>query len=376
MDIQEFSSAISKVAEKIKEQKELATTEEATKSAFIVPFIRDVLGYDTNNLTEVVPEYTTDVGMKKGEKVDYALLVNGRIQILIEAKKISEQLNVHNASQLFRYFTVSDAKIGILTNGEEWQFYTDIEKPNLMDDKPFMSLDMANLDVSVYPSLKRICKDKFNVDNLVESAKKLKYLSQFKSIISDEMDSPSDDLTTVFGHRITDSLINKNRRDEFRPLIQQAFQSIVNEKVQNKLNNAINNVQGAQNDDSASRDVITDINVVDDDDDNGIFTTDMEWEVFHIVQSICCEIVPASRICIRDKKMYCNILLDDNNRRCIAKIVSTSKEHRLLYPNIDNYDQSWNSWPYIAFEKPEELYKNKELIQSVCMWRQVEVEEQ
>lgn len=89
----EFEEAIKSVAAKVSDLKDSIETEEATKTAFIMPFIGQVLGYDVFNPTEVVPEFTADVGVKKGEKVDYALVLDGQVQILIECKKVGAQLS-------------------------------------------------------------------------------------------------------------------------------------------------------------------------------------------------------------------------------------------------------------------------------------------
>ena len=118
----EFEESLNQVAAKVRDLKEGIETEEATKNAFIMPFIGQVLGYDVFNPTEVVPEFTADVGVKKGEKVDYALVHDGQVQILIECKKIGVPLSLENASQLYRYFAVTNARIGVLTNGQVWNF--------------------------------------------------------------------------------------------------------------------------------------------------------------------------------------------------------------------------------------------------------------
>ena len=112
-----FEERLASLAAKIRQQKDAIQTEEATKNAFVMPFIQTVLGYDVFNPLEVIPEFISDVGTKKGEKVDYAIIKDGQIQILIEAKKIGEPLNINHASQLFRYFHVTTARISILTNG-------------------------------------------------------------------------------------------------------------------------------------------------------------------------------------------------------------------------------------------------------------------
>lgn len=135
----EILEQLNSLAIKIKQQSPLIQTEEATKNAFVMPFINKILGYDVFDPTEVIPEFICDVGTKKGEKIDYAILKSGEIQILVECKKIGESLNVNHASQLFRYFHVTNARISILTNGQVYKFFTDLDAPNKMDEKPFLS---------------------------------------------------------------------------------------------------------------------------------------------------------------------------------------------------------------------------------------------
>jgi len=69
-----------------------------------MPFI-NVLGYDVFDPTEVVPEFTADIGTKKGEKVDYAIMKDGKPIILFECKWSGADLNKEHASQLHRYFS-------------------------------------------------------------------------------------------------------------------------------------------------------------------------------------------------------------------------------------------------------------------------------
>src|ERR1700743_2326143 len=130
MDITERAQALGL---KIGKHKADIETEEATKNAFVMPFISTVLGYDVFDPSEVIPEFIADVGIKKGEKIDYALVHNGAVQILIEVKKATEPLDLRYASQLFRYFAVTNARVAILTNGEIYEFYTDLDAPNRMD---------------------------------------------------------------------------------------------------------------------------------------------------------------------------------------------------------------------------------------------------
>lgn len=149
----DFEESLNQVAAKVQEQKSIIDTEEATKTAFVLPFIGQVLGYDVFNPREVIPEFTADVGLKKGEKVDYALVHDEQVQILVECKKIGCPLSIDNASQLFRYFATTKARIGVLTNGQVWNFYMDIDQPNIMDSKPFLVLDLLNIDPTMLQAL-------------------------------------------------------------------------------------------------------------------------------------------------------------------------------------------------------------------------------
>lgn len=138
----EIGSALASLAKKIERNSKIIETEEATKNAFVMPFLNNVLGYDVFDPSEVIPEFTADTGTKKGEKVDYAIIKDGEVQVLIECKKLGEPLSLKHASQLYRYFSVTNARIAILTNGVIYQFFTDLDAPNKMDEKPFLELDL------------------------------------------------------------------------------------------------------------------------------------------------------------------------------------------------------------------------------------------
>jgi hypothetical protein len=136
----ELQVQLRQLAEKIQQLKDRIETEESTKPAFVLPFI-NALGYDTFNPLEVVPEYVADLGIKKGEKVDYAIMQEGEPILIIECKHWKEKLSVHG-SQLFRYFHVSKTRFALLTNGIHYQFFTDLDEKNKMDERPFLEFDI------------------------------------------------------------------------------------------------------------------------------------------------------------------------------------------------------------------------------------------
>ncbi len=160
----DFVDALRQFARKIEALAQQIKTEEATKHSLILPLIQ-LLGYDVFDPNEVVPEFTSDVGTKKGEKVDYAIMVKHKPAILIEAKPYGDPLTTHD-SQLFRYFAATEAKFAILTNGTLYKFYSDLQEPNKMDDTPFLEFDMLNIKEALVPELKKFHKENFDPDSL------------------------------------------------------------------------------------------------------------------------------------------------------------------------------------------------------------------
>ena len=118
------------------------STEEATKMSLVAPFFQ-LLGYDIFNPAEFCPEYTADVGIKKGEKVDYVIIINDKPIILIEVKCIGKKLDRHS-SQLFRYYATTNARFALLTNGIIYRFYTDLNEKNKMDSTPFYEFNLLS----------------------------------------------------------------------------------------------------------------------------------------------------------------------------------------------------------------------------------------
>jgi len=139
----EFKEEVKQLGEKILKYKNQVVTEEATKSAFIMPFIQ-ILGYDLFNPTEVVPEFITDYGAKNIEKVDYAIMKDGQPVLIVECKSHSESLDKHY-TQIHKYFHLTKARFSLLTNGIHYNFYADLDLANKMDEKPFLSFDITNI---------------------------------------------------------------------------------------------------------------------------------------------------------------------------------------------------------------------------------------
>lgn len=311
----ELEARLAELAKVVREHREVLLTEQAAKTALVMPFIQ-ALGYNVFNPSEVVPEFTCDVGIKKGEKVDYAICNGDSVMMLIECKPANTELNVSNASQLFRYFSTTDTRIAILTNGVVYKFFSDIDSPNRMDDRPFFMMQVDAIRKPDFRTLERFTKAAFDIDKIVEEAANLKMQSLVYRELQKEFQEPSDDLIRLIAARVHPGRFTPAVRDSFRNLIVTSVSSLIRDRVTERLTSAL----------SAS-------NPSDDDTDSGggieeIFTTEEEIAGFNIVRAIGSKVVDPRRIIMRDAKSYCAVLLDDNNRKPIVRLHFNSPTSR------------------------------------------------
>jgi hypothetical protein len=295
------------LAKKVEELKDQIDTEESTKHAFTLPFI-NILGYDSFNPTEVVPEFTADLGLKKGEKVDYAIFQNGHPILIIECKHWAQDLDVHN-SQLFRYFHVTKTRFALLTNGIIYRFYTDLEETNKMDERPFFEFDITKIKESTVKEIEKFHKSKFDISKIVDNASTLKYTREIKTQIDKELNEPSEDFIRLFANRVYSGRLTAKVMEEFTDIVTKAFNLTISEKVNDRLNSALNKEQEKQIAEEVVEEPKSKLN-----------TTDEELEGFQIVLAILRRKVDKSRIVHRDTQSYFGILLDDNNRKPICRL--------------------------------------------------------
>lgn len=320
----EIAERLSSLATKVEQQRSTIETEEATKNAFVMPFISLVLGYDVFNPNEVIPEFTADVGTKKGEKIDYAIVKDGVVQILIECKHIAAPLNVKHASQLFRYFAVANARIAVLTNGDEYQFFTDLDAPNIMDEKPFLVIQLSDLDDALVPELRKLTKEAFDLDSIISAAEELKYVGELKRVLAAQFTSPDMDWIKFLTARVYEGAFTQKVRDQFAGLVEKANKQFLNDRVNDRLKAALGGqaivVDNTSVTSSEASEHVAEASIESQDKSKGIETTLEEIEGFQIIRAIACSEVPPSRIAQRDTKTYFGVLLDDNNRRPIARL--------------------------------------------------------
>lgn len=330
-----IAQSIETLAAKVKDLKPIIETEEATKTAFIIPFISTVLGYDATDPREVIPEYTADIGVKKGEKVDFAIKAGEDFRFLIECKKIGEPLSIDHAKQLIRYFNATDTEFAILTNGEVYEFYAQLDAVNRMDERPFMTIDLSNIDPRVLPYLEMCTKSKFDSDTITTNAEQLKYIAEIKKLLSGFLKDPSPEWVKFIASKITSKRMTAQNLEAFTTLVATASSQLLKDEANRRLRSAqdYDDSPTTAMPEQPSQPITADatISPVQEETgaDNGIVTTDEEIEGYSIIRAICCSEVPATDVVIRDAKSYCAILYKDNNRKPIARLYFDRKTPRI-----------------------------------------------
>lgn len=321
----DFKDQIKLLGERVVKMKEQIATEEATKNAFIMPFLQ-TLGYDVFNPFEVVPEYVTDIGTKKGEKIDYAIFKDGVPTILIECKHWAQNLNLHDG-QLLRYFHVSKAKFGILTNGITYRLYSDLVEPNKMDEKPFLEFNIAEIKDNQTEELKKFHKSYFDAESIVNTASELKFTNELKHLIQQELNNPTPEFVKHFARQVYPSVVTAKVLEQFTNLTKKSIQHHISDLITERLKTALTKEDEETKKQDASLPLEQDKT-----DDVKIVTTDEELEGFMIVKTILRQKIPVNRVTYRDAQSYFAILLDDNNRKSICRLyLSGTKKYIALF---------------------------------------------
>jgi hypothetical protein len=329
----ELIDQLTNLASRAQKQISHIQTEEATKNALIMPFI-NALGYNVFDPTEVVPEFICDIGTKKGEKIDYAIMRDGKPIILIECKHAGSELNINHASQLFRYFHVTDARIAVLTNGITYKLFTDLEQPNKMDERPFMEFDLFNFHENDVAEIKKLSKASFNIDDMLFAAYNLKYMRAFKKYFEEQFNQPSADFIHFISKQIYDGVLTPKLKEQFSILVHRSFHQFLNDKIAMRLRSAMADTssQGILAVDVPAVPVIEPVASEAVSEPKDIETTVEETEGFMIVRAILRKTVTVNRVVMRDVQSYCGILLDDNNRKPICRLhFNGSKKYVTLF---------------------------------------------
>lgn len=326
--LKDFSARVAQLSKVIQ-------SEEATKNALILPFFQ-MLGYDVFNPMEFVPEYTADVGIKKGEKVDYAVVIDGVPMILIEAKWCGESLESHD-SQLFRYFAASAAKLAILTNGIVYRFYTDLDEPNKMDLTPFMEFNILDIKENLIPELKRFQRTALDVGSIFNAASDLKYMTAVKQLIAREAANPSDGFLSFVIKEVYSGRRTVQVTEKFHDISKRAFAQYINEIMNERLKSVL--------DPAAKLDMPSpapaqpsqepEAEPAEEEVSNGIHTTSTELEAYIIIKTLLHDTIEAGRVTYKDTRSYFSILIDGKTTRWVCRLQLEGKKQSVIIPDAD-----------------------------------------
>lgn len=315
---------IRNIAAKLEKGRHLVQTEEATKNAFVMPFIA-ALGYDVFDPTEVTPELIADVGVKKGEKIDYAVLRDGKPIMLFECKHHSANLDSEHASQLFRYFSCTECRVAVLTNGVEYRFFSDLDAPNKMDSKPFLVFRMLDFSEGLIPELKKFTKEAFDIDSLLSTANELKYVREIKNLLGKQLITPSEDFVRFCANGIGVPRMTQAVKEQFTQLTRKSLADFVSDRMGETLKTALGSSVGNV---SYETKVATEFAASESKQDKNpkIDTSEEELEGYYVIKAILRDMVDVKRIVHRDQQSYFGILLDDNNRKPLCRLHFNAKQ--------------------------------------------------
>lgn len=304
----DFSEAITALAERAQKIKVSLETEEATKTALVMPFIQ-ALGYDVFNPLEVVPEFIADVAGRKGEKVDYAIVQEGKPIMILECKCCGMTLDDIKREQLHRYFLTLDSCIGILTDGIRYLFFSTGEDGKNMDATPFMEFSLEAPDPALIPELRKLCKGKFDLQKTLDTVNELKFNRQIKLLLTKNFDAPEENFVNYF---IREANVRATQKaiDLFRGYVKRAFSEFVNEQIDARLKSALTAAPRGEVHTPAPEIEAPESKIV---------TTETEWQAYYLVKSILMGTVDPDRVVIRDTVGYCNVLLDDSRLKPLIR---------------------------------------------------------
>ena len=331
----DFIEELRNLSSRIEELKEIIHTEEATKTAFVMPFI-NLLGYNVFNPREVVPEFTADVGTKQGEKVDYAIFKDDEVIMLIECKKCGADLTDVHTSQLYRYFSVAQARIAVLTDGVVYRFYTDLEESNIIDAKPFLEFDMLDIEPPLVNELKRFTKPAFDLDQTLTAASDLKYTKEIKQTLMAQLEAPSEDFVRFFLSYVYSGVKTQAVVQQFTDIVKRALNQFLTEQINQRLQSAITKPEVTEE----SVEVEESDEPIEVEVESRIVTTAEELEGFYTVKSIVREVVAADRIGQRDTISYMSVVLDGSSRKPICRLhFNSAKKYLGLFDEEGKHER-------------------------------------
>ena len=285
----DFKNALKELKETRLRGSALVGSEQDTKRILILPFIQ-ALDYDIFNPLE----FGSEVSAPGGGRVDYVIRRDGNAAIIVECKPASNTRLIDDRGQLRRYFNTTKPDIAILTNGIQYQFFSDVDREGEMDSEPFLEVNLGECDDEDFGepgapdinSLAAFTKSEFSSNGVRQTATRLKYKSGIRRFLEQQFsgDELHSDFVALLSKRVYQKRLVGNIKVQLGEL----------------SNEVVSEFKTAMVKAEAIRSQHT--------------TTSDEIEGYYTVKNILWNIVDSDRVVMRDHKSYCNIRLDDDNR--------------------------------------------------------------
>lgn len=288
---------------------ELLRSEQDTKRVLIVPFM-EALGYDTRNPAEFLSEVSAPGG---GGRVDYAVMKDGNPAIIMECKQASKARLLDERGQLQRYFNATKCDVAILTNGIQYQFFSDLDRPGVMDSEPFLVVDLSvlgdedfgNPGAPAINALAAFTKAEFSSDSVRAAAMEMKQKGLIRTYLEQQFNGA--ELDPQFAELLARKALI---RGNLTPAVKENLTRLSLEVI-SEFKAALSKPAGAS---------------------RQYTTTSDEVEGYYIVKNILWNDVDTDRVVMRDAQTYCTIRLDDDNRnrRTICRLRFNSPDRKSI----------------------------------------------
>lgn len=310
------------LSEQVRKRQSFIKGEEATKQALILPFLQ-ALGYDVYDPTETQPEYVADFAKKRGgvmEKVDYALHLKGQPALFIECKAVDAAPEDHDG-QLARYFNATPSvRIAVVTNGVRYRFFTDLQTPNVMDASPFMEFNVLSFSDREVELLRPFTKESFDAASIQGHAEEIIFVGKVTTLINELLRNPSESFVRFLLAEVelVSGRVTKNVVERFVPIVKKSIQTTLLDMMTKSIQQEIAQpnsqaVSAAPAMQPAPTPAESLQKAADTAAEGGtgalIETTEVELEIFRIVQRMCAESALKQTVSYKDSANYFGINL-------------------------------------------------------------------
>ena len=245
--------------------------------------------------------------------------------MLVEAKAVNEKASNHDG-QLRKYFSwTKTAKVGIVTNGTEYRFFTDLSDDNLMDAEPFLSFNILDYTTKDLDNLKFFHRDNFDPAAITIHAEEIVYTKSITKLVSDLLRNPSEDFISLLlrAAKLTDSRITSRVIEKFKPIVKKSIQNSLLDLMTRSLSQEIQ-AEPSEPEVSPTETILDPQIESIDTSENRILTTPEELEAFAKIQSFC-----KSEIKYKDTASYFSIHLG-NSTWWFARLYFSSKKKSII----------------------------------------------